>query len=490
MYRSYEKVITMFSGLHALVIGDVMMDSYFMGSSDRICREAPVPIVDVDQIRNVPGGAGNTALNLADLGASVSLLSACGKDSEVQTLITIFRRHGIDTTGINQSAQRHTLAKKRIMASSQLLVRYDYGSCSAIPSDVENQITAQLKIIIPKTDVVIVSDYEYGTITPAIIRTIGSLAKRFSKPVIVDAKNYRNYHAVEITAVKPNYGETVQILGLQKIDGPGRVDQVMQEGAKLLETVNARIAAITLDTEGAVIFEHGREPFRTHTLPSENSKAAGAGDTFVAAMALALSMRTPTVTAMEIAAAAASIVVQKDGTTTCSQKELISHFIPRHKILSGIHELEAICLRLKKQQKRIVFTSGYFDILHTGHIEFLEEARKRGDILIVGVNTDESMRRLKGETFPVNPAASRMKILSALKIVDYVIGFSDDTAENIIKKIQPDLFVKGGTYTRSSLLETEAVENAGGKVEILPYYVPRTISHDQGRTIPDYALYL
>lgn len=471
MYNSYERIISNFLGLKVLIVGDIMMDSYLKGQSSRICREAPVPIVNVEKIENAPGGAGNTALNLAQLGARVDLLSVSGDDTEADKLIGIFRQHSINTEGIYRIGGRETLAKRRVVSDSQLLVRYDSGSTGPVPPDTRERLLDYLRSAFFKTDLIVISDYEYGVLSPPLIKEIGRLTKKFPKPVIVDAKTVTRYREINITAIKPNYSEFIKILGIEKLKGKERVEQVYREGQRIIDLTHSRIAAITLDADGTVLFEHGNKPIRTLADPADNSKAAGAGDTYVSALALALCAGANTQAAAEIAAAAASIVVHKDGTSTCTRETLLTYFTPKKKILKDIEELDLVCRSLKEQNHRIVFTNGYFDLLHTGHIEFLEEAKKLGDILIIGVNSDESVRRLR-ESFPINSAPDRMKILAALKMVDYVVGFSENTALRLIQTIKPEIFVKGGTYTKSSLVETQFVEELGGRVEILPYYIP------------------
>ncbi len=288
--------------------------------------------------------------------------------------------------------------------------------------------------------------------------------------IVADSKHLDRFRRLNLTAVKPNYNQAVKLLELDKVDGlNGRVEQVIQHGGKILELANAQIAAITLDRDGALVFERDHPVYRTYAHPAPHSAAAGAGDTFVAALTMALSTGAQTPAATEIASAASSIVVQKSGTSTCHIEELKGYFSGEEKVITDTFLLAARVAAYRHQGRKIVFTNGCFDILHRGHITYLNRAKSFGDILIVGVNSDESVKRLKGPARPINPLEDRVQVLSGLSGVDHIVAFHEDTPHELIKVVQPDVFVKGGDYTLDTLPEASLVEELGGEVKILPY---------------------
>jgi D-beta-D-heptose 7-phosphate kinase/D-beta-D-heptose 1-phosphate adenosyltransferase len=270
--------------------------------------------------------------------------------------------------------------------------------------------------------------------------------------------------------VKPNYAEAVRLLGEREVREPVvRERQIGASGEKLLDVTGARIAAVTIDTDGAFIFERDRPSHRTYARPTSNSRAAGAGDTFTAALTLALAGGSSAPVAGEIASAAAAIVVSKPGTSLCRADELVARFASTGKLVADEAELGGLVERWRATGRRIVFTNGCFDILHRGHVSYLNRAKGLGDVLVVAVNSDESVRRLKGPDRPVNSLADRLEVLAALSCVDNVVAFDEPTPERLIRIVRPEVFVKGGDYARESLPEAPLVEALGGSVRILPY---------------------
>lgn len=465
----YQNLINQFNNVKVLVIGDLMLDRYFKGESHRLCREAPVPIVDVESIENAPGGAANTAVNLAALGAKVTYLTVTGEDKYAKTVITSLKKKNVGSHFIILSKNRKTLVKNRIFAHDQLIVRYDTGSTHKINHELEEQVITTLNKIYSKFEVIIISDYGYGILTPKIIKTLQKLQNREKKVLAIDAKNLLDYEQIASTLVKPNYQEITSLLNIKSVPDGRRVEQVLSLKKRINKTLNAEIVAATLDCDGAVIFEKGKRPYRTYTKAVENSKAAGAGDTYISAFTLAITGGASVLESAEIAAAAAEIVVQKTGTSFLTNEELNKYFLANHKAIENRDELKQLVKAYHEQGRKIVFTNGCFDILHRGHISYLKEAKSLGDILIVGVNDDESVRRLKGKMRPINSLADRLEVLSALDNVDHVVSFSENTPINLIKIVKPDIFVKGGDYTKEKLPEAMIVERLGGQIQILPY---------------------
>ncbi len=469
--------IDRFRGLRAVVIGEAMLDCYLEGSADRICREAPVPIVDIGSRTDAPGGAANTALNLAAFGVQVSLVSVVGEDAEAALVCAALDAAGVDTDHVLHVSSRRTLAKHRVIARSQLLVRFDQGTTCALDQDVEQVLIDRLRRAADGSDAIVVSDYGYGILTPAVIRALASLQEEHERVLIVDAHNLPAYRALRPSAVKPNYDEATRLLGVRRVEGPdARAEQIAAHGPRLLELTGAGSAAITLDADGAVIFERDTPPYRTYARPTRHSRAAGAGDTFVATLAAAFAGGANTTAAAELASAAAAVVVGKDGTSTCSASELRAYLTAEEK---EIRDLDAFARRAayeRDQGRRIVFTNGCFDILHRGHIAYLNRAKALGDLLVVGINSDASVARLKGEKRPINALDDRIQVLAALSCVDHIVAFDEDTPERLIRALQPQVFVKGGDYTRETLPEAPLVEALGGVVQLLPYLEERSTS--------------
>lgn len=466
-----------FPRLRTLVVGDVMLDRYLSGTSHRLCQEAPVPIVNVQRQIDSPGGAGNCAVNLAALGAQTAVVGVTGSDCEGDAIRSLLEESRVDVRHLLERPARQTLLKARVCCDNHQVVRFDQGSTAPVESAAEEAILEALDELYPQVDAVIVSDYGYGVLTPRVIEHLASLQRRHLKTLVVDAKDLTRYHRVGMTACKPNYRQTAELLSLAVTTSNGqRAQSLYGEGERLLTATGARIVAVTLDQDGALIFERAKPPYRTHTRSAPQTRAAGAGDTFACALALALASGSGTVAAAEIAQAAAAVVVSKEHTATCSLAELRERVSGESSGKSDLERLQQVLDEHRRNHRRIVLTNGCFDILHRGHITYLEQARQLGDVLVVGVNTDESIRRLKGPARPINTLGDRIGVLEGLASVDYVVPFAEGTPHRLIEAIRPDVFVKGGDYTRATLPEAELVERLGGTVKILPLVSDRSTS--------------
>jgi D-beta-D-heptose 7-phosphate kinase/D-beta-D-heptose 1-phosphate adenosyltransferase len=461
-------LVDSFSSLHVLVVGDAMLDVYMRGHASRLCQEAAVPVVEFDERTESPGGAANTALNLRALGAKVSLLSVVGRDREGRRLCNSLSRQGVDTRHVLMHPQRRTLTKQRIVAGSQLVVRLDQGDTEALPEADQYSIANRLRALWPRCDAVVLSDYDYGAIGPAMIDALAELTARHSTIVVGDSKCLRRFTGIHFSAVKPNYSQAVQLLGALPLEGAARVEQMQRLGPDIFKALQTDLIALTLDQDGAIVFQRGRSPLRTFTEPNPHTQAAGAGDTSVAGLALALASGADSAAAAEIAAAAAAVVVAKDGTACCTAHELKARLAGHKHDDFGLEALLPRLVERRSRGQRIVLTNGCFDIIHRGHITYLNQARALGDLLVVGVNSDESIRRLKGPERPINTLEDRIQVLAALNCVDHVVPFEEDTPHRLVKAIRPHIFVKGGDYTRDRLPEAALVEELGGRVEILP----------------------
>lgn len=457
-------------GRRVLVLGEAMLDTYLHGRADRLSREAPVPVVALEHRVDAPGGAANSAVNLAALRAEVRLVSVVGSDDEARRLRSALRESGVGTGDVIHVDGRRTLAKQRVVAGDQVLVRFDSGSTEPLPAEVEDALIARVEAIVPDMDAVLVSDYAYGVVAPRVAAALRAAVRRRGILVVVDARDPARHARLAPTATKPNYAEAVRLLGEQELDGPdARARQIVAGAETLHRRTGAAIVAVTLDREGAVILEQGRQPYRTYARPTADRRACGAGDTYAATLALALAAGAPTTTAAELAAAAAAVVVRRDGTAVCSIDDLSASVGWTGKRLASLDDVRARVELLRDQGRRIVFTNGCFDLLHRGHVTYLSRAKALGDELIVGVNSDASVRRLKGPDRPINALEDRLGVLEALSCVDHVVPFDTPTPEPLIAAIRPDVFVKGGDYRRETLPEAGLVERLGGSVRILSY---------------------
>jgi D-beta-D-heptose 7-phosphate kinase / D-beta-D-heptose 1-phosphate adenosyltransferase len=459
-----------FAHLKILVIGEAMLDRYLMGNSTRLSQEAPVQVVNIEEKENIPGGAANTAANIRSLGAEPVLLSVIGNDEEANWLRRSLRDCNISDEHILADEQRSTLAKQRVLANGQMMIRFDQGSTEAIGKESEKQLIERVNTLIPEIDAVIISDYNYGIITPGILKALAAVQEIDPRIMVVDSKKFKPYKDLHVTAVKPNYYEAIKVLHLEaKESSEERVQQVQKHGHKILQAANAKIAAITMDQDGALIFEDGMPCYRIYARPAEHNRVTGAGDTFMSALALALAAGAQTSAAAEIASAAAAIVVEKPGTSTCYIEELKDYFSGEEKFITDSFHMTARLEAYRRKGKKIVFTNGCFDILHSGHIQYLNQAKTLGDVLVIGINTDPGVRRLKGPNRPINKLEDRAQVLSALSCVDHIIPFDEEIPYSLINLIKPDIFAKGGDYNREMLPEADLVEKLGGQIRILPY---------------------
>ncbi|WP_343703491.1 D-glycero-beta-D-manno-heptose 1-phosphate adenylyltransferase [Chitinophaga sp.] len=473
----YNHLITQFNLLSILVIGDMMTDRYLKGSSTRLSPEAPVPVVDIHTRTDVPGGAANTAINLRLLGASVTFCSVTGADEEGMAALQLLEQHGI-TTAVYQHPFRQTIVKTRVQADGQLLTRYDCGTETPLTPEAEAMLCQMLEQEYPRHDAVVIADYNKGLLTPAIIQKIEELQAVHTKLLAVDAKKTSTYRRLRPSLVKPNYTETLQLTGLAA-QPAGRCQQVKAHGAQLHEATGADIVAVTLDEEGAVVFHNNEAVAEVQAPYVPHPNVVGAGDVYIGAFTLARAAGATIPEAANIAGAAAAVAVTKTDTAHCRQSELEAHFSLQQKVNTGIEQVKALTDMYRAQGKKVVFTNGCFDILHSGHVSYLERARALGHVLIVGINTDESIRRLKGSHRPINNLQERMQVLAGLEAVTHLVPFgkeTDDTPAELITAIRPQVFVKGGDYTREELPEAALVEAMGGSVEILPLVPGRSTS--------------
>ena len=437
-----------------LVIGDLMIDHYLWGSCERISPEAPVQVVDIAKETTVLGGAGNVINNLNTLGAKVSVASVIGDDENGRELLDMLQKIDVDSSNIAKQEGRKTSKKSRVIAVSQQILRYDKESKEDITQESEQKIIASLEDSIDAYDMVILSDYGKGVLTNSLSQSIIKFAKKNGVRVLVDPKgsDFSKYRGAYL--LTPNKKEAILATGIEIQDK----DSLRQALQKLKKECDLGISLITLSEDGIATLDKEVEIFPT--VAKEVFDVTGAGDTVIASIAYALSAGKSIQETAAFANLAAGVVVGKIGSATVSMDEVEEYEASLHKSTSDAHiksfqEIEALVKRSKELGKKVVFTNGCFDILHVGHVKYLQIAKSFGDILIVGLNSDASVSRLKGPSRPVNIAEDRAYLLAALEAVDFVVPFEDDTPYELIKMIAPDVLVKGGDYEGKTVVGTE-----------------------------------
>jgi len=466
--------LSTFESLRVVVIGDSILDRYVSGETTKLCREAPVPIVSVRESRECPGGAANVAVNLRELGASVTLISAVGDDMWGERLSALLTAKGV-SPHLTRVEKGVTICKTRYLSDGQMLARFDEGGYE-LSSGSEEEIISAIRREVPLADVVICSEYGYGFFSAGVIAAIGNVRRKESLLVVDSRGRHDLFAPLEPDVVKPNYEEFKHLMSVTERGDRPRWERVTALQEALFEKTGAKVVAVTLDKDGAIILQRDSPPIRTASTPVHNSKAAGAGDTYVAGFSLALAAGAGVRSAAEIASSTAIVVLRKEGTATCSSAELEGELLKLTKILTDLTHLEEHIRRYRHEGRKIVFTNGCFDILHPGSLECLHRARELGDVLVVGVNTDESVKRVKGAHRPLNRLSDRIKVLNALSCIEHIVPFAEETACDLIRAIRPDYFVKGGNHTLEGLPEAPLVQELGGEIVILPLLEEGTTS--------------
>mgnify|MGYP001389590698 CR=1 FL=1 len=429
-----------------LVIGDLMIDHYLWGSCNRISPEAPVQVVDIKSETTVLGGAGNVVNNLRALGSDVTVMSVIGDDEVADELSSMLDNLGVERFLILDE-NRKTTKKSRIIASHQQVVRYDKESKNEIDSECEKTLVYKIFETIDKYDVVILSDYGKGVLTESLVHKIIFAATGADIKVLVDPKgeDYTKYRGAYL--LTPNKTEARLATGIEITND----ETLLLALKKLRDNASLEVPMITLSEDGIAILSSENTIIKKPTVAREVYDVTGAGDTVIASLGYCLAKGFTIESSMEFANLAAGVVVGKLGSATATLEEIEEYKSTLHKSSIESHiktfsEIEKTVQRLRKNGKKIVFTNGCFDILHRGHVSYLDVAKSFGDVLILGLNSDESVRRLKGEDRPINNQDDRGFILAALESVDYVVNFSEDTPYELIKIIQPDVLVKGADY--------------------------------------------
>lgn len=450
-----------FTNASILVIGDIMLDRYWFGSTARISPEAPVPIVNIQQTNERPGGAGNVALNMAALGVKVTLIGITGEDDAAETLKKQLAAYGIQHHLLAVKTAP-TICKLRIISRHQQLLRLDFEEKRLSFDD--QQLIALYQQQLPHANLVVLSDYNKGTLRVAA--QLIKLAKAANIPVLVDPKghDFRIYSGADV--ITPNLKE------FETIVGPTENEQdIQQKAQQFLQDYHIDSLLLTRSEQGMTLVQKNQAVTHLPAHARDVFDVTGAGDTVIAVLGAALAVNATLKDAMQYANLAASLVVAKLGAASVSTHELQAALtnteaLTTHGIMTPEQLIDAVAdARLKG--KKIVFTNGCFDILHAGHVTYLQQAKQLGDYLIVAINDDASVKRLKGNGRPVNSVNERMAVLAGLGSVDWVVAFADDTPHRLLTQLQPDILVKGGDYQLDQVVGAECVFAYGGQVRVL-----------------------
>lgn len=465
--RGMRSTIPSFNGVPILVAGDVMLDRYWYGDTGRISPEAPVPVVRVRDVEERPGGAGNVALNIARLGAVVTLLGVVGTDEAGTSMKDRLEAEGI-RTAFETSAAHPTIAKLRVMSRNQQLIRLDFEEPLQAPKFDGEALMTRFRRSLAQSRAVVLSDYGKGTLqhVPAMI----GAAREAGVPVLADPKgrDWSKYRGASV--LTPNLSELEAVAGACPDDAA-----IADRGERIRAELALGALLVTRSEQGMSLLREGHAPVHLPARAREVFDVTGAGDTVIAMLAAAVAVGASLEDAAWLANVAAGLVVAKLGTASVSPDELGRGLAEAVEIDdSGALADEAeLMQRLEPRRTRgetVVMTNGCFDVLHAGHVRFLQAAKALGDVLVVAVNDDASVSRLKGKDRPLNALEDRMRVLAALDCVDYVVPFSSDTPEALICRILPDTLVKGGDYRPDKIAGHECVRQAGGEVVVLDYH--------------------
>ena len=451
-----------FDQARVLVIGDVMLDRYWHGGTSRISPEAPVPVVRVNQVEDRPGGAGNVALNIASLGAPAWLIAATGNDEAADSLQTRLEAAGVycDFARLDNVP---TITKLRVISQHQQLIRLDHEEAFAGLSS--NILEDKADALLENVGAVILSDYNKGTLQNH--QQLIKQARTQGIPVLVDPKgtDFARYRGA--TVITPNLSEFETVVGKCNSE-----QELIEKGRTLLNDLELEALLITRSEHGMTLIRKDDPELHLPARAREVFDVTGAGDTVISTLATALAAGSDLPTAAALANIAAGIVVAKLGTATVSMPELRREVNRELGVERGVVSREQLLIALEDARahgEKIVFTNGCFDIVHAGHVGYLEQARQQGDRLVLAINSDASVKRLKGEGRPINSEDRRMTVLAGLEAVDWVVCFEDDTPEGLLRDVKPDVLVKGGDYTIDEVVGAPIVYEYGGDVKVLAF---------------------
>lgn len=449
-----------------LVVGDVMLDTYYFGEVKRISPEAPVPVFKKNADRSVLGGAGNVAANLVAAGQKVSIMATIGVDENGATIKRLFEQLGINVDLLVPLTKDTTVKTRFLANNNQQVMRLDVEDPSELSEEDGNSLMHLFEENIDQFDLILISDYLKGMLSYNVTQNVICMAKEKDIPVVIDVKdtNVKKYKGAFL--IKPNLKELRDLTGFLAIDDKG----IVEASEYLRRTCDCKYVLTTCGEKGMVLVGD-EEPYFIPSVGQEVFDVTGAGDTTVSYLSACIANEMEIKQAVDVANIAAGLQVSKVGTSAIFLNEVREYLGEKRNSIGqkvvDWHVMETI--RKDNMNKTIVFTNGCFDILHVGHVRYLQEASKLGDILIVGLNSDESVRRLKGPSRPINNEAERAELLASLSFVDYVVTFNEDTPYELISVVQPDILVKGGDYANEYVVGTDIVEGRGGKLVLIPF---------------------
>lgn len=457
-----KPILPDYSQSGVLIVGDVMLDRYWYGPTGRISPEAPVPVVKVEDNEERPGGAANVAMNIAALGGKVTVVGLVGEDEPAQVLTNTLSSLNVNCRFV-ALPDYPTITKLRVMSRGQQLIRLDFED--KFEGTDPSLMLQQMEAALPHVKSVVLSDYAKGALEH--VQSLIKKAKSNGIPVFIDPKgaDFERYRGA--TLLTPNMTEFELVVGKVRDE-----DELVEKGLALIEKYDFDALLVTRSEHGMTLLRKGEEPFHLPTLAKEVFDVTGAGDTVISVLAASVAAGKPLDEACALANAAAGVVVGKLGTSTLSTIELAEAIHGSQDTDYGVISEHALIEAVKKARskgEKVVMTNGCFDILHAGHVSYLNHAAELGDRLIVAVNTDDSVKRLKGPGRPVNPTDRRMAVLAGLGAVDWVVPFDEDTPQRIISEVLPSLLVKGGDYKPEDIAGGEEVVAAGGEVKVLNF---------------------
>ncbi|MCH6471695.1 PfkB family carbohydrate kinase [Sinomonas terrae] len=487
-----------------LVVGDILLDRRWEGTAERLCREGPVPVLDVDRTLDAPGGAANTAMNLAALGARVRLVGVAGDDEPGDALVARLEEAGVETESIVRLPGRTTSVKARLVADGQLLLRSDF--CRPAEDDESREACERALAAFGDADAVVLCDYGLG----ALVALDRPAARERARALVVDARHPGGWASLHADVVTPNASEAAELLSspVPRVD---RITWAAEHAEEISRATGARHTLVTLDRDGTILLSADQTGHPSHTTrarPAPEQNAVGAGDTFVAGLVLGLAAGLAIDEAADVGQAAADVVVESPGTSICTSERLLAELegtprptgagnwgaghpstgttageeraLKRPTAVRTWEETRRAVEEAREAGFAVVLTNGVFDELHRGHTAFLDEAARHGGLLVVGVNSDESVRRLRGAS-PVVGEEDRAAVVAALGSVDCAVVFDSETAVPLIRELRPDVYVKGGDYLPGMLAEQSAVREVGGRLELLGYVERKTAPSQRGR---------
>jgi len=462
-----------------VVVGDFMLDRYIYGHAQRLSPDAPVPILTIQRTDHSAGGAANVCLDLAALRCRVACLGVVGKDDSAKLLTSALSNGGCDPSGLITSADRPTTVKHNYVGLAQhrhpqKMFRVDQESRDPLPNAIIDRLLAKAKQLVKGAAVLCIEDYNKGVLTTPLCKALIKIAKKANIPVLVDPAAIEDYSKYKgATCITPNRTEASLVTGIRTngSHNDNQDHQVRKMARLLMRKLDLSAVVLTLDKQGALLLEKGKSAKLVPTQAKSVYDVSGAGDMVLAMLAGSLANGADWLTTVQLANTAAGLEVESFGTVPIALDKILLRLLEQqHKDLGKLRKIEQLLPELaayRNSGKRIAFTNGCFDILHAGHISYLRAARQAGDLLVVGLNSDRSIRRIKGKDRPVNKEADRLMVISELESVDYVVLFDQNTPVRLIQAIRPHVLVKGADYRRDQVVGGDLVESYGGQVELV-----------------------